>query len=70
MSTQDMGIAAVTRASGQDVSRPWVVMPPIEWPETPTPTAVSMWPAGGSPAVLRARVRVMTSETSLDWLPL
>jgi hypothetical protein len=42
MSTQDMGIAAVIRASGQAVSRPWVVMPPIEWPETPRPTAVLM----------------------------
>ena len=49
----------------------WVVMPPMEWPVMPTLTVVSMWPANGSPpVVLRASVRVMTSELSLARLPL
>ncbi|MDQ7810708.1 hypothetical protein Q5425_43875 [Amycolatopsis sp. A133] len=69
MSTQDCGLAETIRLSGQEVSRPWVTMPPREWPETPTPIPVLRCPASG-PLVLRARVLVMIWETSLEVLPL
>ena len=65
-----MGIAALIRESGKAVSMEWVVMPPMEWPDMPTPTVVSMCPASGSLSVFRASVRVMTSELSLARLPL
>jgi hypothetical protein len=56
------------RLSGQAVSRPWVIMPPKEWPETPTPMLVLMRPASG-PLALRARVLVRIWETSREVLP-
>ncbi len=70
MSMQDMGTAALIRESGKAVSIAWVVMPPMEWPDMPTPTVVSMWPANGSPPLFRASVRVMASELSRGSSPL
>jgi hypothetical protein len=69
MSRQDWGLAEMIRLSGQAVSRPWVVMPPMEWPQAPTPMSVRTCPASG-PLVLRARVFVSAWETSREVLPL
>jgi DsbC/DsbD-like thiol-disulfide interchange protein len=64
----DWGLAEMMRLSGQEVRSPWVIMPPSEWPETPTPMSVRMRPASG-PLALRARVLVRICETSWEVLP-